>query len=1591
MKLAIAESGMDRLQAAQTALSADESKRGIVAARAWTAPDRTLEGLVDEFRGKCVGVYKQDANRVEEDAGKERGIAEGGYGRKQIQELVQNAADALQGTPGRIQVTLTEDVLYVANEGKPFESTGVRALLYTHLSDKAGDEIGRFGLGFKSISGISENPQIFSRSVSFEFSRERSAELLTTELNQQFRPVDVSALRLAWPIDSGTAFRSDPILADLAAWATTVVKVPLKRGAAVQLSAEIQEFDESFNLFAPHVRILDLIDAVGDVERHFKAAKRGNRVTLTTEDGDREWLVVSADHKPSVKALESAGHAARRESIKVSWALPLTGRVEVGQLSAFFPVKSDVTLSGRINAPWKLSDDRINVIECQFNFEILADVLPQLVVAARKDLIADGSYGRYIDVLPARGKEARSWADKVLNEPVYQALRDSRCLPDLDGQLHAPSSLQRIPDDVADLANRWLAVAGNRTAWVHPECTTSVERRSKVDRLMQDDERVKPPGRVLHWLESVVAQPLPEQSSAAIELAAELVGKTGNTELDMREARIVLLENGTLAQPVRGRCFLRTSPAQNGSSFVHEVVAAQPSTADSLKHLGITAFEDGGEMLELLTQLRTTGRVDWDELWISMRGSGVQLVHEAFDGVLDGKAAQIIQVRNGNGRWVLPLGLYFPGDCLKQLKEDAEYLADGSYHAADQEILSLLNVKSRPFRSTNVPREKWVAKYEKSVRETFGDELGLGAQARHNIQIDTLDSALGPLECLPDLTLTNRLAMTQAVIDDVDVPRVRVSHPGVAKTARFVAPELWWVRQRGILPTTLGPVPTSEAFVAEVKDAPEGLLPCVTEILLSAETERVLKLKTEISQLKPSGFAWLVNAHVERNDVVRVGQAYAWWCWTHREVNAPELIWVCRGGEWSEVDRQTVAVVHGKDSYAELDGFGIPCVVVDSLEDVHALSESWGCLEGRDLPVTYSYETSAEPEALTDVFPVLDNLSTAESLEDLILQKCLSIGKVAAVPGQPEVRVDCAAGREANRILVTGTTDGGVLKQVLGCLLLDDSDGNVELLIKAMERKRNSTRVREIRNASSDAERLLMLAGEDRLKTLVPRDALHYLIKDGLVEPHGLALAELCVTMLGVRALERACKVDPQGLPDAAPSTWLGSFNTRKWVKGLGFGEEWAGQKAKRRNKPTEYVDGPTELDPLHDYQRQVAERLRMLLRGEGPRRGIVSLPTGAGKTRVAVQTIIESIRDRDLDHGGAAFSGPILWLADGEELCEQAIEAWSYLWRAVGRQDTQLILSRFWSSYEMEEEAAGVQVVVGTWQKILARAVDDESFAWLADAPIVIIDEAHGAYTPSYTKILGWLGRGTREREKPLIGLTATPFRGRRDSDETERLLRRFDDNLLDEGVFGQEHPQVRLQRDHVLAKAKLEILDGVSIDLAEKEIEEFRSKGWLSKSAEARLGRDEDRTRTIVDSILGKPDDWQIVVFAASVESAQTLATLLTLHGRPAASIDQDTNPEDRRVAIDRFKSGELKVLTNYAVLSQGFDAPKTDAVYITRPTSSEVRYQQMVGRGLRGPKNGGTDEVLIVNMLDNIVEFGDSIVYQSVFEVESSMEVI
>jgi superfamily II DNA or RNA helicase len=165
--------------------------------------------------------------------------------------------------------------------------------------------------------------------------------------------------------------------------------------------------------------------------------------------------------------------------------------------------------------------------------------------------------------------------------------------------------------------------------------------------------------------------------------------------------------------------------------------------------------------------------------------------------------------------------------------------------------------------------------------------------------------------------------------------------------------------------------------------------------------------------------------------------------------------------------------------------------------------------------------------------------------------------------------------------------------------------------------------------------------------------------------------------------------------------------------------------------------------------------------------------------------------------------------------------------------------------------------------------------------------------------------------------------------------------------------------------------LLDGVDVPLSEDEREEATQKRRLAPSVLDRIGRDQRRMSILVKDIMSRDASWPVLVFTPNVLSAQVLAATLRYRGVEAASVSGQTGRQERRDIIDKFKLGELRVLTNCDLLIQGFDAPGVRALYIARPTFSPSAYIQMAGRGLRGPANGGKEECLIVDMADN---FGD-----------------
>lgn len=208
----------------------------------WAGPDRELGRFISKEAQKTFDSYHAQPMRVLEDANAEQDTAYGGYQRRQLFELVQNSADALwldanlqegdnalRDGQGRVEVRLTANHLYCADNGEPVDAHGVTALMFSRMSPKRGtSQIGTFGLGFMAVLGVCDAPEFFSRSGSFRFDSSRSKERIKTVVpNVERYPV----LRLPELIDPVECAEQDGVLRDLMAWAVNIVRLPLKRGA----------------------------------------------------------------------------------------------------------------------------------------------------------------------------------------------------------------------------------------------------------------------------------------------------------------------------------------------------------------------------------------------------------------------------------------------------------------------------------------------------------------------------------------------------------------------------------------------------------------------------------------------------------------------------------------------------------------------------------------------------------------------------------------------------------------------------------------------------------------------------------------------------------------------------------------------------------------------------------------------------------------------------------------------------------------------------------------------------------------------------------------------------------------------------------------------------------------------------------------------------------------------------------------------------------------------------------------------------------------------------------------------------------------
>jgi superfamily II DNA or RNA helicase len=262
------------------------------------------------------------------------------------------------------------------------------------------------------------------------------------------------------------------------------------------------------------------------------------------------------------------------------------------------------------------------------------------------------------------------------------------------------------------------------------------------------------------------------------------------------------------------------------------------------------------------------------------------------------------------------------------------------------------------------------------------------------------------------------------------------------------------------------------------------------------------------------------------------------------------------------------------------------------------------------------------------------------------------------------------------------------------------------------------------------------------------------------------------------------------------------------------------------------------------------------------------------------------------------------------------------------------------------------------------------------ASLSLLVIDEAHRAAALSYKKIISALASTTDK--VATVGLTATPLRKEYIEDDpyggTIELRNIFSGNLIEPVKTLGNDPRKRLQEMQILASPTFEtIYTSTVINLPNvTDDDSFSDEEALKIDRILALKVDKSTRRLVVlDHILPIAQDSNnsILYFGPSVRDAECMTYLLRRHHIPAEVVHGGTRHATRRHIINEFKAKNIRVLCNCEVLTTGFDAPVVTHLVIARPTVSAVLYEQMIGRGLRGPEFGGTEECIILNCEDNI----------------------
>ena len=322
----------------------------------------------------------------------------------------------------------------------------------------------------------------------------------------------------------------------------------------------------------------------------------------------------------------------------------------------------------------------------------------------------------------------------------------------------------------------------------------------------------------------------------------------------------------------------------------------------------------------------------------------------------------------------------------------------------------------------------------------------------------------------------------------------------------------------------------------------------------------------------------------------------------------------------------------------------------------------------------------------------------------------------------------------------------------------------------------------------------------------------------------------------------------------------------------------------------------------LKNYQRKALHEINTNY-ANGIKSQLLVMATGTGKTVVFCEFIKELI----------SVEKKVLILVHRDELINQA------------ERRLKLHTSEPFGIEKAERKANNENIVLASVQTLKGKRLKKFAKDYF---DVIVIDECHRSTANSYMTVRNHF------KKSHVLGVTATPER-QDDLKITKKHFQKiaFTYNLLDAIKEGN------------LANIRVWRVE------SEQDISDVKSNSDdLDQRALAKVLDNDEYLEFIYKTITEKAFNKKIMVFMPSVEMSDKLADLLNSKGLAAFSVNSNTPLEKRQEVLEDYKTGKIKVLSNYNIFTEGFDEPSIDCVIMARPTKSEIFYSQALGRMTR-----------------------------------------